>query len=324
MVIEYKCIECNKIYYNKTDYNKHLKRKKKCSLKTNLKNMTLECTNCKKVFTRKDYLKTHQNKFCKNPKFLPQNEIFTEKKRGKEFSCEYCQKKYTRKDNLNRHIENYCKMKNSNENKDTILKDLLNEMKQLKKQILLLENNNNIVNSNNNSNNTINNNILNNQINNHFNLVAFGKEKLDEIIGEEECKKILFRGFEAVPQLVENVHFNKNRPEYHNCYIPNMRTKYAIVYDGNNWKLENAFDVIETLKDNKKDFLERKFDDFYDSLDNKTKEKFNNFLSEADTDVMINRYKERLTLMLYNKKGIVIETRKKFDSQIKINLIGQN
>jgi hypothetical protein len=100
-----------------------------------------------------------------------------------------------------------------------------------------------------------------------------------------------------------------------------MRTKYAIVYDGYDWKLENANDVIETLKDNKKDFLERKFEDFYDSLDNQTKIKFNRFLAEADTDTVINRYKEQLILMLYNKKGIVIETRNKFDDYKHIKTI---
>jgi hypothetical protein len=57
-----------------------------------------------------------------------------------------------------------------------------------------------------------------------------------------------------------------------------------------------------------------KFEDFYDSLDNQTKIKFKRFLSEADTDEVRNRYKESLRLLLYNKKGIVIETKNKFDN----------
>jgi hypothetical protein len=158
--------------------------------------------------------------------------------------CDYCEKIFTRKDNLNRHTKNFCKEKNKKDNEQIILKQLIQEMNIKHEQLLInmnekqdllldklesMENKNceleneirilkgikgEIVNSNNNNN--IQNNNNNTQINN-FNIVAFGKEKLDEIIGEEECKKILFRGFEAVPQLVENVHFNKNRTQYHNC-----------------------------------------------------------------------------------------------------------
>ena len=100
-----------------------------------------------------------------------------------------------------------------------------------------------------------------------------------------------------------------------------MRGKYAIVYDGKNWKLENSIDVIEILTDNNKEFLERKFEDFYDSLKAQTRKKFNNFLEEADTDVVKNRYKESLRFLLYNNKNIVIETRTKFEKQNNIKML---
>ena len=169
-----------------------------------------------------------------------------------------------------------------------------------------------------NSNNIIQN---NNTLINNINIVAFGKEKLDELIGDEECKKILFRGFEAVPQLIENVHFNKERPEYHNCYIPNLRDKYAIVFDGDNWKRENTVDVIETLTENNTDYLERKFEDFYDLLNEQTKKKFKKFLNEQDSAIVKKRYNGTLKLILYNKKDTVINTRTKFDKQNKLNML---
>ena len=211
----------------------------------------------------------------KNPQNLEKNE------------CEYCGKKYSRSDSLKRHL------KNKHTDDKVILKQLLEEMKlsrieinekqdRLLNKVELIENENlelknEIKQLKEIKGDTINSNNTNTQINNHFNIVPFGKEKLDEIIGEEECKKILFRGFEAVPQLIENVHFNQNRPEYHNCYIPNIRGKYAIVYDGKNWKLENSMDIIEILTDNNKEFLERKFEDFYDSLDSQTKKNLMHF-----------------------------------------------
>src|SRR5439155_11841978 len=98
--------------------------------------------------------------------------------------------------------------------------------------------------------------------NNNFNLVAFGKEELETIISDAMSKKILFKGFKAVFNLIEYVHFNKNKPEYHNCYISNMRDKYGLIYDGKQWKLSEMEDIIDTLKEDKKLFLENKFEEF--------------------------------------------------------------
>jgi hypothetical protein len=206
----------------------------------------------------------------------------------------------------------YCKEKKTEvDDKEVILQQLLDEMVQLKVKLQKIESNN-IINSNNTTNNqTINNNTQN--ITNNYGIVAFGKEKLDEIVSDDDCKKILFKGFEAVPKLVEYVHFNEKIPQYHNCYIPNIRGKYAIIYDGDNWTLKNIDDVIESLRDSKRTFLENKFDDFYDSLCENTKKKFHRFLLEADTDAVINRYKESLMLLLYNKRGVVLGTRNKIN-----------
>ena len=34
-----------------------------------------------------------------------------------------------------------------------------------------------------------------------------------------------------------NVHFNKNRPQYHNIYSSNVKGKHIYIYDGERWKL---------------------------------------------------------------------------------------
>ena len=252
-----------------------------------------------------------------------------------DFKCMFCQKIFTRQDNLKRHLDKTCTNKNQEkekenknqkkekEEKDIILQKLLAEMKQLKNEMIMLKNNQpNIINNNNtslNNNSNNSNNILNNNtlINNNINIVAFGKEDLDQLVSDTVCKKILFKGFEAVPQLIEYIHFNEKRPEYHNCYISNLRDKYAIIFDGSNWQVKDIASVIEILRDNKRDFLERKFEDFYDSLDEQTKIKFKRFLNEADTDIVINRYKESLKKLLYNKKNMVIKRRKLKEKEIK-------
>lgn len=96
-----------------------------------------------------------------------------------------------------------------------------------------------------------------------------------------------------------------------------MRDKYAITFDGKNWNLTDASNVINTLRDDKQIFLENKFEEFYDSLEKTTQKKFKKFLAEKDSDIVINRYKESIRLLLYNKRGIVINTKDKLDKLIK-------
>ena len=136
----------------------------------------------------------------------------------KKITCEYCVKKFTRSDSLNRHLNGRCKEKIKLTEDQKIIKKLLEEMNKnqieinekqnilLKEMKLIKNENGKLKNKINhlvskgdiiNSNNTTQNNLLINNIN----IVAFGKEKLDEIIGEDECKKILFRGFEARPTI---------------------------------------------------------------------------------------------------------------------------
>ena len=284
-MIEYKCMICDKIFKQKSNFISHKKRKYPCI------------------------------PFPPKPSLSPSSNIILSES---NIECEFCNKKFTRQDNLSRHIKGICYKKSEECN---ILSEILEEMKQNKKtvevlkevnneliiKIAQLENKNlsNTINSNNNSNNIVNtqNNITNIQ------LTAFGKEELEQIISDEICKKILFKGFEAVPGLIEYVHFNKERPEYHNCFISNMRDKYAITYDGSNWNLNDANDVINTLRDDKQIFLENKFEEFYDSLDKITQKKFKKFLQEKDSDVIVARYKESIRLLLYNKRNIVKKTK---------------
>jgi len=38
------------------------------------------------------------------------------------------------------------------------------------------------------------------------------------------------RGFNSVPKLIEAIHFNPDKPENQNVYIPNIKNKYALQY----------------------------------------------------------------------------------------------
>lgn len=255
----------------------------------------------------------------------------------KEYKCNYCNFIFSRKDSLNRHLDSRCKArKEQEETKEKIFKELITKMEMIEKKNVELQteldnikkssnkqksSNKHNPKENNQTNITNNNQNIQNNITNHntIKLVAFGKEDLNAI-SEDVCKKLLSKGFEAVPSMIEYVHFNKNKPEYHNVYIPNTRDKYAMVYDGNIWGLTEYNEVIRKLCDDKRVFLEDKFNDFYDSLSESTRKKFERFLSEADSDPVKMRYKNDVKLMLYNKRGITINTKRLIDCGMKLLL----
>ena len=149
------------------------------------------------------------------------------------------------------------------------------------------------------------------QINNNINnvkLLAFGKEDMTHLV-DDVYKKILNRGFKSVLTLVEHVHFNKNKPENHNVYISNIQTNYALVYDGNDWKLMERDGVLQQLVDDKSEILSDKFDELLVKLDEPTIRKFQRFLDQKDEDGVISGIKNDLKLMLYNNKKIPEKTR---------------
>lgn len=240
-----------------------------------------------------------------------------------KYECEFCGFIFSRSDHLKRHSKDRCKEKLKKDEQNKILKEILVEMGNLKDEnrtfqdILnrlekenktlktkLTINTTNVNNSSINSNNTIN-----------IQVVAFGKEDIEAKLGNAQCKKILATGFRSVKNLIEHIHFNSNIPEFHNCYISNIRDKYAIVYDGQNWELRETDEVIEMLRDKKQLFLEEKFEEIFDSMDERSKASFNRFLDKKDDDETINSLKDEIKLLLYNKREVVKITRNKIKSK---------
>lgn len=289
-MVSYRCERCHKMFDNKTKYTKHINRKFLCDkslvVPTKIANISRDLTN--------------------------------------RYQCNYCGKILSTNSNYNRHMSTYCKIKKQQDNeKEDLLQKLIKEkdkqnkvikkqklkmeeMMEIIKNIKNIENNIYVQNIDKTDNSKINNNIQIN--NNNIKLLAFGKEDMTHLAGEV-YKKILNKGFKSIPTLAEQVHFDKNKPENHNVYISNMQNNYALIYDGNDWKLKERDSILQQLIDEKTDILSEKFDELFVKLDDTTIKKFQRFLDYKDEDKIVVGIKNDLKLLLYNNKKIPEKTR---------------
>jgi hypothetical protein len=141
---------------------------------------------------------------------------------------------------------------------------------------------------------------------------AFGREDLT-FIDDKTSKKILNKGFNSLQELIKTVHFNKDKPENHNIYMPNWRDKTKIlVFDGEQWNLESKDEILEDLRDNGISFIQKKYDEL-DETDKKDAiiiKKIKRFIENYDSEERIDILNNDLQLILYNGREIVKKTMK--------------
>ena len=300
-MVEYECEQCNKKFGHKGDFIRHVNRKKPCN--NQLQNSA---------------------QLQNSPQLLHEDNILEKEKCVNELKCNQCLKTFSKMSNLTRHQNGRCKkvskenteeiynkllaeMTKMMEEKDKKINNLITEVKKLKNKTVLVKGRRKTINTNSNNNTNINNNNTNtnigqfNQQNINVKLVAFKKEDLS-FITDDVYKKILNKGFMSVPTLVEYIHFNKDKPQYRNIYISNMRDKYALVYDGENWQLRDREMILKELIDDKTDVLSIKFEEMIATLDEFTIRKFQRFLDEGDDDDNVCKIKDDLRMILYNNR----------------------
>jgi hypothetical protein len=121
-------------------------------------------------------------------------------------------------------------------------KQILNKLKELEEENLMLKSQLAIKTSM-----PITNNIDNSTTNINFNinLYPYNDPNLPDAdkLYREAIKKI----FMSVPKLIELIHFNTDLPENHNICIKNFRSKIAKVYNGKEWKTMDEDKLIDEL-----------------------------------------------------------------------------
>ncbi len=240
------------------------------------------------------------------------------------FNCKYCNRQFTFNQNKWRH-EKICikthenKIKKlSEENK--ALKDDMDELKKLIKDLLnkkckmhykTLQKINNSGNLNNNGNtnsgnlnnngNTNSGNLNNNTINNTVNIMALGQENINDVLTKTEKMKILNQKANALPFMIEYVHFNDKFPQFKNIAITNSRNNYAHLYDDTLkiFKLIDKNELIDDLIDYRVCDIEEYYFNYVDELVEPVKKKIEELLeNRGDND----HTKEKIKLLLFNNK----------------------
>lgn len=282
----------------------------------------LSCDHCGREFKRKGNLTYHtKNNVCRG----------NVKTNDKQFKCRYCAKGFTTSTSMYRHMNHACRIKKSEDNRrDEIFKRLLileSESANKATKIKIVERENESLKAElNNMKHLIragemteggitNNGIINNGELNVTNItmnnvvVAFGKEDPSKI-GHEQIVQVLRHGFDSAFKLTDAVHFNPSFPEFHNVYIPNMKSKYVMTYDGTNWGLTDRNAVIDKLYNDKRDYIEQNLEEFLESLTESRIRALQRWLAVDEDHHHIKKVKENIKLLLYNKRALGIAAKK--------------
>ena len=281
--MKYYCECCKYDAKVKSSFEKHLKTKKHA-----------EAT------------KSHHLVTPKSPFSHPKVTILQEHQ-STPFQCHYCFKNFKYKQGMYRHIKYSCK-----KNKDEDLKELARLLNEKDKQLQTMQNNmqkqidkltnklqiRNVVHGD--VNQTMNQNIYNIQLLNHMDTDYSHLTPNDYMRCIKDCNH-------CVKTLIEKVHFNEKKPENMNIYISNIKGNYAMVYSENQWQIVNKKEQIDDLYDYNEVVLETWYDDYKEQYPEIIKS-FQRYLKNRDeNDGAINRVKDKILVMLYNKRNMVQE-----------------
>ena len=311
--LNYICPRCGYSTNERYLYVRHLKRKKIC--KPHKSNVSLQEEYEKYVNCKKELKKDMINRF----------------------RCDYCSKIMSTNQSLQRHRK-ICKIKtnlpfetDNKEDKNTTTNDkemLLNIVSELNKQLKIEK-------SNHTSNMKEMQNILCEQLkkqNEHIELlskkagisnvnkgiiingdvkVVRYKDTDNNVLSDKEILSCMVKNNFCIPALIEKIHFNKEYPHNHNIYISNFKNGYVMVYDGHQWNLTNEKDVLDDMIDCKHFFLEQKISEWIEENKySKEIDSFNKYLNSVEDDKKLNKIKEEVKLLLYNKKDILVSHNK--------------
>jgi len=150
----------------------------------------------------------------------------------------------------------------------------------------------------------INNSTIN--VQNNIKLLSYSDTDRSHLTDNDIIKCLKHSNF-CIPYLIEKIHFDANKPENHNVYISNLKNKYIMMYDGKKWKCNDRDEQITNLIDDNEGIIEYKLEEWIEN-GNKFPEmmkKFNRYIEKKENDIVINKIKDDIKLLLYNNRTII-------------------
>tara|TARA_Y100000389_G_scaffold159235_1_gene160973 strand:+ start:138 stop:1043 length:906 start_codon:yes stop_codon:yes gene_type:complete len=291
---------------------------------------TYDCECCnfstllKSNYTRHLKTKKHQKVIQSYPKSYPKLSK-KNKKTNKEYEstkhvCKYCGKEYKYRPGLSKHIKYSCQ-KNEDEDLKELVK-LMNEQLNTinnklnestadneKKDKMIKKLTNKLQINNYNTNNVIVTNILNYKDTDISHLTA------------KDYERAIYQVNDAIPSIMKQIHFNPQKPENMNIYIPNIKDKYILIFNENEWQIESRNTTVDNLIDDKYSILKEWYDenlrdrDINENMDQESykflKQNFEKFDANIENEEIKNIIKEEITMFLYNKRNMIIKNSQK-------------
>ena len=284
-----------------------------CNFSTNLKsNYTSHLKTQKHQKVIQSYPKCYPKLSKKN--IMSKSEVDSAK--PVKHICKYCGKEYKYRPGLSKHIKYSCQ-KNEDEDLKELVK-LMNEQlntinnklneskadnekkdKMIKKLTTKLQINNY------NTNNVIVTNILNYKDTDLSHLTA------------KDYERAIHQVNHAIPTIMKKIHFNPQKPENMNIYIPNIKDKYLLIFNENEWQIESRSTTVDNLIDDKYLILKEWYDenlrdrDINENMDQESykflKQNFEKFDANIENDEIKQIIKDEIIMFLYNKRNMIIK-----------------
>ena len=212
-------------------------------------NKSFNCNYCNKRFNRKDNLKRHYST-CKIKK--QKDKEYEKNNFVNDYEKAEAKYKQTMKDLEDKElVDQILLLKGLMDQQEQNNRKMAEEIKYLKESGTV-NTDNSIINTNSNNvinNNTqINNKIENKEIKNKIIINNFGSENKEIFSDEDHMFAWLDAPFNAIPNMVEKLHFTpKKRPENNNIRINNISNGKAQIYKNGNWKTVMKHELIYDL-----------------------------------------------------------------------------
>ena len=284
-----------------------MRRKNTC--KPKLKNISIEDIYNYYFNKQKKIFINNISKYPYDPKYIPmipKPSLLSPKK----FTCRFCNRGYKHNYHLNRHLKN-CKTNIDLDNLKKLVKLLNEQLKEQKKELKekdkqlnlkLKEKDKQISNLM----KKVGVNIETQNIQQNIKILAYNKTDMTHLKDKDYIKFLSHSNF-CVPHMIKKLHFDPRKPENHNIYISNLKNNFVMIYNNNQWNIQDRNEVINDMIEDNTNILEDKIEDWLEKGKQypQIMKKFNRYLEKKENNVVLDKIKQEIKFILYNNRKVV-------------------